>query len=70
VGVKIMLEWAREVMHRLLQDQNTSLETGQGPDERTRNGQGTNEGFDRFLREFQANNDESLQQDPGGRRAA
>lgn len=70
MGVNIMLKWAREVMHRLLQDQNTSLETGHGSDERSRNGQGTSEGFDRFLREFEANNDENLHQDPGGRRAA
>ena len=71
-----MLEWAREVMHRLLQDQNTSLETGNGTEKRTANGQGrTGGGFDRFLRleannELEANNDESLHQRPGGERAA
>ena len=71
VGVKIMLEWAREVMHRLLQDQNTSLGTGKGPEGLTRNEQGrTREGFDRFLQEFEANNDESLHQHPGGKQAA
>jgi hypothetical protein len=70
-GVKIMLEWARQVMHRLLQDQNTSLETGRGLNEHTRNEQGrTTGGFDRFLQEFEANNDEGLHRDPGGKRAA
>ena len=71
VGVKIMLEWAREVMHRLLQDQNTSLEARNRPGEPTHDGQGsTTGGFDRFLQEFEANNDESLHQHPGGKQAA
>ena len=72
--MKIMLEWAREVMHRLLQDQNTSLETGKNL---TADGQGrTRGGFDRFLQEFQANNEleanngESLHQRPDSERAA
>ena len=66
-----MLEWAREVMHRLLQDQNTSLESRNRTDELTQDGQGrTMGGFDRFLQEFEASNDESLHQHPGGKRAA
>ena len=66
-----MLEWAREVMHRLLQDQDTSLETRNRSDELTQDGQGrTTGGFDRFLQEFEAGNDESLHQQPGGKRAA
>jgi hypothetical protein len=69
--VNIMLEWAREVMHRLLQDQNTSLESGKGPEDLTGDGQGrTRGGFDRFLQEFEANNDETLHKHPGGKRAA
>ena len=66
-----MLEWARQVMHRLLQDQNTSLETGGRLDEHTLNGLGqTTGGFDRFLQEFEANNDEEMHRDQGGKRAA
>jgi hypothetical protein len=68
--VKIMLEWAREVMHRLLQDQNTSLEARNKPGEPTHDGQGSSTGgFDRFLQEFEANNEENLNH-PGGKRAA
>jgi len=66
-----MLEWARQVMHRLLQDQNTSLETVGRANEHIRNGQGeTSGGFDRFLQEFEANNDEGLHRDTRGKRAA
>ena len=66
-----MLEWAREVMHRLLQDQNTSLEARNKPGEPTHNGPGsTTRGFDRFLQELEANNDEGLHQHPGGKQAS
>ncbi len=66
-----MLEWAREVMHRLLQDQDTSVEGRKRPDESAHDGQGrTTGGFDRFLQEFEANNDETVNPHPDGKRAA
>jgi hypothetical protein len=71
-----MLEWAREAAHRLLRSQEASLKTGGEIGERlgggTRNSQASPRGptgaFDRFLRDFQARNDEAFREHtPGGR---
>ena len=65
-----MLEWARQLVHRLLQDDSTSLESGKEPGGRTLGGRGTTRGFDRFLQEFQAHNEENFHEGSGGKRAA
>ncbi len=62
-----MLEWAREVVHRLLRGRDAPLEKGsKTPGEHTRNGQASSSdpsgAFDRFLRDYKAHIDAEFQE--------
>jgi hypothetical protein len=59
-----MLEWAREVVQRLLRSRNEPLENAKSPDEQSYNGEGSSthhtDAFDRFLQDYKAHIDDEL----------
>jgi hypothetical protein len=65
-GIRIMLEWAREVVHRLLEGRDESLENGKTPGERSYNGQRPSpdhtDAFVRFLQDYKAHIDEEFEE--------
>jgi hypothetical protein len=61
-----MLEWAREVVHRLLESHDESLKNGKTPGEHSHIGQHPSadhiDAFDRFLQDYKAHIDEEFEQ--------
>ena len=61
-----MLEWAREVVHRLLGSRDAPLETAKTAGEPSYSGQDSStnhtEAFDRFLQDYKAHIDEEFEE--------
>jgi hypothetical protein len=67
-----MLEWARDVVQRLLRSRDAPLENAKTPGEHSYNGEGSppdhTGAFDRFLQDYKAHIDEEFEESTQVRR--